>query len=254
MVLLTAIAAKHAHQAPAHADPSSMYVGLVFWVACAVGTYFIARYKGRSPIGWVIAAVILVPICWLVPLVAALVPRGAHARPAKVTSEREREIGESLAKIQAGQMTPFLPNGIMPLGGEKFYWQQRAQYGQTVSQRVYHSTNPALYLPLGHGMRMRVGGSRGSSANVSSFQWLSYGTVFLSNVRVVFKGDNGELAIAPFHQTLSYDAFPDGLGLNVEKIGMMQWRTGDACLGAAFLRVINGPPIVEMTTANANEP
>jgi hypothetical protein len=56
-------------------------------------------------------------------------------------------------------------------------------------------------------------------------------------MRVLFKSDDGNVAQAPFDAILTYDAFGDGLGLNTSKIVVMQFKTGDPCLGALFLKL-----------------
>ncbi len=129
----------------------------------------------------------------------------------------------------------------MPIPGEQFYWEQAAQYGQTVKEHAFRGSNPALYIPLGHGVRARVGGFSGTAGATTNFQWLHSGVVFVSNKRIVFKG-GGDIAIAPFHQILSYDPFPDGLSIIVQAIGTMQIKTGDKCLGRVFLKMVNAPP------------
>lgn len=241
----------HVAAASTQSDQSAVLGGALIWIAAIVGTYFLAKWKRRKPNGWVFAAVVAIPICWLVPIILACFPRGTYIKEnfRKIASEQREQANSKLADIVAGRLAPFIPNGVMPLEAEQFYWEQRSQYGQTVAQRAYKGTNPALYIPLGHGLRMRVGGYSGGSQNISNFQWLSAGTVYISNRRVVFKADNGEVAIAPFSEIITYDAFPDGLSVNVNKIGMMQWRTGDDCLGAVFLRMVKGPPKDELTVS-----
>jgi hypothetical protein len=58
-------------------------------------------------------------------------------------------------------------------------------------------------------------------------------------MRVLFKAEDGSVAQAPFDTILTYDAFPDGLGLNVSHIGVMQFKTGDKYLGVAFLKALD---------------
>ena len=61
--------------------------------------------------------------------------------------------------------------------------------------------------------------------------------------------DLGEVAVAPFSEIITYDAFENGLGLNVPKVGIMQFKTGDPYLGEVFLKMIQGPPKEELSAA-----
>jgi hypothetical protein len=125
--------------------------------------------------------------------------------------------------------------------GKTFFYQQGAQYGQTFRQRVYRGGNRALYIPLGHGFRYRFGGNAGAAQNVDNFMWVGYGTVYVSNIRVVFKrNDTVDVAIAPYSETLAYECYPDGPALQVSGVGPMQFRTGDPVLGTLFRQVITG--------------
>ena len=210
-------------------DNGSAVIGLFLVAACAAICGLVAKAKGRNPVGWVIAGVVLNVFA----VIAVLIVRKGEATTKRQTPEQQRETGQRLFAIQNGTLKPFVPNGVMPQDGEQFYWEQRALYGQTQSQRMSRGSNPALYIPLGHGFKMRLGGYQGSSKQISNFAWGPKGTVYVSNRRILFKADDGEVAQAPFHEVITYDAFADGLGLNVSKIGIMQFKTGDECLGGA---------------------
>jgi hypothetical protein len=160
-------------------------------------------------------------------------------RDEAAAQERSANVAQWLDQINRGALPEIQPDGIVPSPGERFFYEQRAQYGQTFSQRVYAGGNQALYVPLGHGFRARVGGSRGHAQTIANFMWVSYGTVYLSNLRVAFKADgSSEIAAAPYSQTLGYDTHEDGLAVQVERIGQMQFRTGDVILGALFQKII----------------
>lgn len=223
-------------------DASAPIVGLTWvawWIGCMFLAAHIAKRKGRQPAPWVIFAFFL---NWIALIAVALMPPGStYTAPNKISPERQREIGEQLLAIQNDNLTPFVPPGVMPQHNEQFFWEQRAQYGQSQTQRVNRGSTPALYVPLGHGIRARVGGYQGTSQVVTNFTWGPLGTVYVSNMRVLFKSDDGNVAQAPFQDIVTYDAFPNGLSLNLPKIGIMQFRTGDECLGAVFLRMVKGP-------------
>jgi hypothetical protein len=124
-------------------------------------------------------------------------------------------------------------NGIVPIAGEKWVGAWRAKIGTTVKSKHYVSGNQALYLPLGHGFRARVGGSRGHSVTDYKFVWSSPGVAYLSNFRIVFKGSAQFLSI-PYADILTYDQYIDGLGVNAPKAGTITVLTGNAELAKAF--------------------
>jgi hypothetical protein len=196
---------------PTHADPSASYIGVFLVVAVVVGLILFVRYTNR-------------------------IRRESKTAEA---SARSALVSEWLDRINRGDLPEIQPVGIVPVPGERFFFEQRAQYGQTYAQRVYAGGNRALYIPLGHGFRARVGGSQGHAQTVSNFMWGAFGKVFVSNIRVAFKTDGSpEIAIAPYDQILGYESHPDGLALQVERVGMMQFRTGDVILGTLFQRII----------------
>lgn len=162
---------------------------------------------------------------WFV-VVAFLLCIGAAVMARKSTA--------SAASI-APQVAPPPPseNGIVPISGEKWVGAWRAIIGTTVKSKHYVSGNQALYLPLGHGFRARVGGSRGHSVTDSKFVWSAPGVAYLSNFRVVFKGPAQFLNI-PFDDILTYDQYTDGLGVNAPKAGTITIQTGNAELATAF--------------------
>ncbi len=212
---------QHQHSAhaahPAHsvhampADTTPPYIGLLIVAAVIVGLVFLVRSLKKD----------------------------AREAATAATSTQSAIVSQWLDRINRGALPEINPIGIVPVPGERFFFEQRAQYGQTYAQRVYAGGNRALYVPLGHGFRARVGGNRGYSQTVTNFMWGAYGNVFLSNIRVVFKTDGSpNLAIAPYDQILGYETHPDGLALQVERVGMMQFRTGDVILGTLFQKII----------------
>lgn len=237
-----AVAGHHAGSAAQTQDTGATLLGFCVWGALLIATYYVAKAKHRNPAGWVVAAI----FTFFLPMVVlALTPEGDYVPPERRSKEQqaehERAIGQKLAEIQNGHLTPFIPQGVMPQGGEQFFWEQRCQYGQTNKQTAHRGANPALYVPLGHGLKVRVGGYQGTSQNTTNFAWGPMGTVYLSNQRILFKADTNDVANAPFAQIITYDTYPEGLSLNVSGIGVMQFKTGDECLGAAFLKVIQAP-------------
>jgi hypothetical protein len=180
-------------------------------------------------------------------LIAAVIKPSVPVVP--VAPESDPNIAKWLDAIETWNLPVIRPSGIMPVDGESFVYEQRAQYGQTYIQRITRGGNPALYVPLGHGFRARVGGYQGRSQNVTNFAWGPMGAVLVSNVRIIFKTDGRpDVAMAPYNKIVSYEIYPNGLGLQVDGVGMMQFRTGDVVLGRLFKK------IVEQRFAGASAP
>ncbi len=242
-------AATHKAAAAQSWDEGSRVLAFCVWGAILIATYYLAKSKQRNPAGWVVLAM----FTFIVPLIVlAFMPRGNYAAPAKIAkaqqTKHESAIAQKLADIQSGHLTPFIPQGVMPRNGEQFFWEQRCQYGQTQKRATHRGQNPALYVPLGHGLKVRVGGYQGASQNVTDFAWGPMGTVYVSNQRILFKADTNDIANAPFSEINTYDTHPEGLSVNVSGIGVMQFKSGDECLGAVFLKMVQAPPKTELTT------
>lgn len=149
------------------------------------------------------------------------------------------ELARRRATIQSGNLPQIFPEGIMPVSGEKFFYEQAAQWGQTQSQHQTKGSSPAVYIPLGHGVRARIGGYQSNTQPIANFQWGPHGTISVSNLRLAFKAHGRtELGQVPFEKINAYDLFPDGLGLSVVGLGTVQIRTGDECLGLLFKQIV----------------
>jgi hypothetical protein len=197
------------HATPA--DTTAPYIGFLIVVAVIVGLVILVRSINKD----------------------------ARKASTAEASAQSVVVSQWLDRVNRGALPEIHPVGIVPYPGERFFYEQRAQYGQTHTQRVYSGGNRALYIPLGHGFRARVGGNQGSARTVANFMWGAYGKVFVSNIRVAFKGDGSpDIATAPFDRILGYETHPDGLAIQTDHVGMMQFRTGDVILGTLFQKII----------------
>jgi hypothetical protein len=89
-------------------------------------------------------------------------------------------------------------------------------------------------------MRARVGSYKGRSQVGSEFIWGPMGTVYVSNIRLVFKADNSpDVAIAPFTKILAFESYNDGLGLTVDGVGEMRIQTGNVILGRLLQHIVS---------------
>lgn len=235
VALTDATHSHHLRQRPVGDDYS--WVGPTVWMGGWLLAAIVA-YARRLRFAWayVLFGWIGGPLALF--LAAVVKPEGLPEIPA--TAEADSNVSKWLVAIEQGNLPAIKPVGIMPQPDETYFYEQAAQYGQTSHQRITRGANPALYVPLGHGFRARVGSYRGASQNVSNFLWGPLGTVFVSNLRIVFKA-NGlpDVAVAPYNKILSYELYPNGLGLQVEGVGTMQFRTGDVILGKLFQKVVD---------------
>jgi hypothetical protein len=235
-LLLTAVVHRHAvsHSSTPTDDYSWLWPWWIVGWLLAIGIAY--RRKLKSIWLFVLVGWIMGPIG---TLIAAFI-KPQEASDVITRSDEDPNVAQWLVLIDSGRLPRITPDGIMPLEGESFFYQQAAQYGQTVAQRIVRGSNPALYVPLGHGFRMRVGGYQGESQQASNFQWGPFGTVMVSSRRIVFKANGSpEVALAPYSQILSYELYPNGLGLQVDRVGMVQFRTGDVVLGRLFKKIVD---------------
>jgi len=228
-----------AHRMPhqAAATQSGRDYGWVYfwvWVGGWLASITIARKRGIQTGLFIWGGWILGPIA---VIIAAIIKPSPPVVP--VAPESDPNIAKWLDAVETGNLPIIRPAGIMPVDGESFVYEQRGQYGQTYSQRITRGGSPALYVPLGRGFRARVGGYQGRSQNVTNFAWGPMGTVFVSNLRIIFKTDGRpDVAVAPYNKIVAYETYPNGLGLQVDGVGMMQFRTGDVILGLLFKKIV----------------
>jgi hypothetical protein len=178
-----------------------------------------------------------------VALVVILVVSGARQRGRHEAAQKQAlaqaEAHARIAAIESGKFDEVAAAGVVPLPGERFFFAESAQHGQFYQERVTRGSNPALYIPLGHGYRLRAGSFTARSGASENFRWDAIGTLYFSNVRLAFKpNDSPALVSIPYSTVLSYDAHPDGLALNVDKVGVQQFKTPNDCAGVLFQKII----------------
>lgn len=184
--------------------------------------------------GFLFWAAVIALIIWAV---VRVINRGQARKDQQVKDQQGAQ--ERRAAIERGGLPQIYPTGIIAAPGEKFIYEQKARWGQTQTHRQSAGASPAIYLPLGHGVRARVGGYKGTSQTITDFQWGSLGTIYVSNMRLAFKADDRtELGNVPYEKINAYDLHPDGLSLSVPDIGTVQLRTGDDCLGLLFKQIV----------------
>ena len=185
-------------------------------------------------------------VCGPLALLLAIIenPQGPPAHPRVATPIAppapavDPIVTNWLKAIEEGNLPVIYPDGIMSDHGEQFIYQEAARYGQTYTQRVTQGGSPALYVPLGHGFRARLGGYSGSSRTVQHIAWGPEGVVAVSAFRIVFKANgSADSAMAAYDKIVSYECYPTGLEINVTGIGMMQFQTGNPVLGALFKKM-----------------
>ncbi|MBV8366532.1 MAG: hypothetical protein JO194_08515 [Candidatus Eremiobacteraeota bacterium] len=124
-----------------------------------------------------------------------------------------------------GDLPPIEIAGIVPGAAETFFWRQRAQYGE----------------------RLRAG------HNAVDVVWGPTGTIFVSDQRIAFKSSHGFIS-AGYERIFGYDAYHDGLGLQIEELGMIRFLTGDECLGVLFDNVVKRLSLLSRAAAARSSP
>ena len=156
-------------------------------------------------------------------------------------AERTAQIHAPLRVIQV--------DGIMRKSGEEFY---AAEPAEIISEHS-HSTRVGGYggvsVPIGHGVRVNTGRTRSRTVQSTSVEVDDRGTVYVSNLRMVFVGARHTIDL-PLAKIVSLDHFTDGFQVNRTNAKAIVIRTGGIVSAVALARVLAGdrPPTTEAAT------
>jgi hypothetical protein len=215
------VQATHGAAHPSHADSRSPYIGVFVLVALAV------------------LILIMRNAC-----------KGRNERRDNAAAEQSADVSQRLDRINRGALPEIQPIGIVPVLGERFFYEQRAQYGQTYSQRVTPAEIKLSMYPSGTASEPA---SAGNAATPKPFQ-TSCGGATARSMYQTFTW-RSKLTAHPKsrrrHRTAFWvTTYPDGLAIQVDGVGMMQFRTGDVVLGTLFQKIIqrrSQPPAADAT-------
>jgi hypothetical protein len=187
---------------------SDLFFSLLMF-SCYVAAPIVAYHRGQRY--WWLHIV----LGWMAPELAlfiAFMPifRVKNIPKSVLQTKLDRNaLNAQLRAIEMGDLPAIEIGGIVPGAGETFFWRQRAQYGELLHR--------------GH--------------NAVDVVWGPTGSIYVSDQRIAFKSGQSFIS-AGYERIFGYDAYPDGLGLQIAEIGMVRFLTGDECLGVLFEKVI----------------
>jgi Protein of unknown function (DUF2510) len=156
---------------------------------------------------------------------------------AQAMEQRDRALFEELviARINAGRL-PRLPNpGIMLKRGEEAYGAFDASLMKEVAIRQYQAGTSSVSVPLGGGIRYRVGGVRGRSVVIGSeLVAADTGVLVVTSQRSVFTGQAKTLEFRN-DKLVGMEQYTDGLRLNVsnrQAASLFKFPTGPSIAAA----------------------
>jgi hypothetical protein len=137
--------------------------------------------------------------------------------PVQAIEQKDHQLFEELviAGINDGRF-PRLPNpGIMLKRGEEAHASFSASLMKEQAIREFRAGATSVSIPLGHGIRYRVGGVRGRSVVVGAAMVVQdSGVLYVTNQRVLFAGRAKTLEFRN-DRLVGMEQFTDGLRLNV---------------------------------------
>lgn len=158
--------------------------------------------------------------------------------PVQAMEHKNYELFEELviAGINDGRF-PHLPNpGMMVKRGEEAYGSFNAALMKEQAVREYRSGSSSVSIPLGGGVRYRVGGTRGRSVVIGTELVVQdTGLLYVTNQRVVFAGSAKTLEFRN-DRVVSLEQFSDGLRLSVSnRQAASLFRTTSPSVAAALI-------------------
>jgi hypothetical protein len=132
-------------------------------------------------------------------------------------------------------------NGLVLQKGEICHWEEGAGLRVRKTQREYVGRSSSVSIPLGHGIRYRVGGFKGHPIDHTVHEDAGVGVLHITNQRVCFNGVH-TLAI-PYKRMVSVNGFEGGFIVqtsNEKKPGIFMVRHPE--LSTQMLMLASNPP------------
>src|SRR5581483_11180869 len=148
--------------------------------------------------------------------------------------------GERRAALLNGPLPTVTPVGVAVHGGEAFHIQVPAVYYEEKAIREYSGGYSGVSVPVMRGVRVRVGGSRGTSWTTQVLQQDDAGSLLIGSRRVVFVGARRTISVS-LDTIATVEAFIDGVGIGVANKPIMRFKTEDDLPGLLLKRVLNIP-------------
>jgi len=138
-------------------------------------------------------------------------------------------------------LQPIIPTvGVAAGAGEQFYMQVPAVYYAQHSYTDYVGGWQGMSFRVMRGVYYRIGGSRGRGVRRQTLQPDDRGQLLIGNQRVLFVGNEKDIAIPLAHIT-AVRSFVDGLQIGVANKPLIQFSTPDQMPGQVLKRILGIP-------------
>lgn len=134
-----------------------------------------------------------------------------------------------LAEIDQGCLPVIEAEGVMQQVGEEFHWSEPGRLiEEKVVSRQYQGGSQGVSIPLGGGVRWRVGAARGRMVSETGMVPVAEGRFIVTSKRLLFAGDKKSFSV-PFAKLVSINLNQDGivLGMATGKPRMVMFASGD---------------------------
>lgn len=143
-----------------------------------------------------------------------------------------------LAEIDAGVLPVVDLDGVLLKAGEEAHWSEPGDLvEEKVVSRRYQGGSQGVSIPLGGGVRWRVGAARGKMVSQYGLVKVSSGRFIITNKRLMFAGDKKSFSV-PFGKLVNIEMAEDGvvLGMATGKPRMVSFSScGNADVVGAII-------------------
>jgi hypothetical protein len=103
--------------------------------------------------------------------------------------------------------------GLLLKKGEICHWEEPARLYEQKTSRQYAGVSQGISIPLGHGLRYRVGAFKGTPIDRTYLSDCGVGTLHITSARVCFTGDQQSFAIE-WSKVINISLFSDGFSIH----------------------------------------
>lgn len=206
-------------------------VVLFFISVWLIGSWFepFAPHKGGGTIIGVIVALVGIAIYQYV--IAGNRRRDAESRETALVTRREEQINAPLQVIHV--------DGVVRKPSEMFYASEEAEVISEHSHSHHIGGYGGISVPIGHGVRVNTGRSRGRSVQTTAVEVDDRGMLYVSDQRVLFVGVRHTIEI-PLSKIVSLKQFTDGLQIDRANAKSIVLRTEGLAVAVVLARILAG--------------
>lgn len=245
-VFVLAAPASAAHVAPKPSNGPDMVPAFAFLYFVPIFIAMLRRHPSVRSIaainilfGWTI-------IGWVAALAWSLMPT-RERRDAAIAMPSQPPLPQF--DPLTDPLVPITIANVISQKGEAFYWGVTAETLGEIHHQEYVRGYRGASVRVMRGVYVHGGGSRGHAVDNVTFGVVDYGTLVLSNARVMFIGSKGT-SIIGYQRIVKIDPFTDGFRVHSDQGAPVTFRTGSQREAVILRRLIAGdygdPPPAEL--------